>query len=353
VIDIFTKWAEAIPLRNKEAISVARALLDVVISRFGVPLQILSDNGKEFDNLTLKEICRLLEIDKIRTTAYKPSTNGAIERFHRTLNSMIGKVVETNQRNWDECLPSIMAAYRASRHDATGFSPNFLMFGRENLAPLDVVFGIPNDEEEHYESYDAFVNQKIDIMRQSYQLAREEIGVSANRGKRYYDMRVKPRQYQTGQWVYYFSPRRYLRRSPKWQKMYTGPLLIIKVLGPVNVLLQAKEKSIPFVSHIDKLKICLCETPKSWLQEEPVNENEEEILAISPEEIPELLQVETVTTPEATIDENEEEMLAIFPEESDTVEPTENRVITEVEKPEVSRPKRTTHRPHATKENHS
>ena len=199
------------------------------------------------------------------------------------------------------------------------------------------MFGIPNDEEEHYESYDAFVNQKINIMRQSYQLARDEIGVSANRGKRYYDMRVKPRQYQTGQWVYYFSPRRYLRRSPKWQKMYTGPFLVIKVLGPVNVLLQAKEKSTPFVSHIDKLKICLGETPKSWLQEEQTNESEEENLRISPEEIPELLQVEAIAEPDAVVSAEEEE--------SSTVEQSVDNLATTTGEPEVSRPKRTTHRP--------
>ena len=155
VIDLFTKWVEAIPIRNKEAVTVARALVDVVFSRFGVPLQLLSDNGKEFDNRVLQEFCRLLEIDKIRTTVYKASTNGAIERFHRTLNSMLGKVVSTNQRNWDEYLPSVMGAYRASCHESIGYSPNFLVLGREVNAPLDVVYGVPASEEEHYESVDA------------------------------------------------------------------------------------------------------------------------------------------------------------------------------------------------------
>ena len=130
VIDLFSKWAEAIPIRNKEAVTVARALMDVFVSRFGVPLQLMTDNGREFCNSVLSELCRLLGVDRVRTTAYKASTNGAVERFHRTLNSMIGKVVAINQRNWDELLPSIMAAYRASRHEATGFSPNFLIFGR-------------------------------------------------------------------------------------------------------------------------------------------------------------------------------------------------------------------------------
>jgi len=151
VIDVFTKWAEAIPLRNKEATTVIRAIFDVVFSSFGLPLQLLSDNGREFDNMMLRELCRLLGVDKIRTTVYKASTNGAIERLHRTMNAMLGKVIAQNQRNWDEFLPSIMSAYRASRHEATGFSPNFMLLGRENNAPLDVVLGLQRTEEKYYE----------------------------------------------------------------------------------------------------------------------------------------------------------------------------------------------------------
>src|SRR3989442_2994259 len=70
VIDLFSKWVEAIPIKNKEAITVSKALFEHVISRFGIPVQILSDGGMEFEGSTLQELCRLLEIDKIRTTAY-------------------------------------------------------------------------------------------------------------------------------------------------------------------------------------------------------------------------------------------------------------------------------------------
>lgn len=280
VIDLFTKWAEALPLRNKEAVTVARALVDVVISRFGVPLQLLSDNGKEFDNLVLKEICRLLEIDKLRTTTYKASTNGAVERLHRTMNSMLGKVVSTNQRDWDQYLPSVMGAYRSSRHESTGFSPNFLMFGRENSMPVDVVMGVPTAEVEHAGSCEQFVDEKVKVMRKAYELAREALGCRAERAKRGYDMRVRPARYRVGEWVYYYCPRRYTGRTPKWQRMYSGPFLVVQVVGPVNVRLQASKRSASFLSHIDKLKHCRGPTPESWLEsggghEQEVGENED------------------------------------------------------------------------------
>src|SRR5258708_26923010 len=82
-----------------------------------------------------------MESDKVRTTAYKPTTNGIVERFHRTLNSLLAKAVDLNQRNWHTCVPFVLAAYRATPHSATGFSPNFLLFGREIRAPIDIVLG--------------------------------------------------------------------------------------------------------------------------------------------------------------------------------------------------------------------
>jgi len=97
VMDRFTKWAEAIPLRNHTAPTVARALMANVFSRFGVPLQLLSDSGREFESALFSELCQWMCIDKIRTTAYRPSTNGMVERYHRTLNSILGKIIREDQ----------------------------------------------------------------------------------------------------------------------------------------------------------------------------------------------------------------------------------------------------------------
>src|SRR5206468_6962718 len=197
VIDLFSKWAEGIPIRNKEATTVARALCDVFIMRYGVPLQILSDRGKEFECSVLSELCLALGIDKIRTTAYKPTTNGAVERLHKTMNSMLAKVVSDNQKDWDERLQFVMAAYRASVHEATGFTPNFLMMGREARAPVDLLYGAPEEAEASL-SYDDYADRKIQVMRDAYALVREHLGAAARRMKKRYDMRVRPNTYEVG-----------------------------------------------------------------------------------------------------------------------------------------------------------
>lgn len=78
-------------------------------------------------------------IDKIKTTAYRPATNGMVERYHRTLTSILRKIVREGQRNWCERVPVTAAAYGALPYDSTGFSPNRLTLRREVYAPLDVV----------------------------------------------------------------------------------------------------------------------------------------------------------------------------------------------------------------------
>ena len=82
--DSFTRFVVAVPLRNKTAVSAAQALVREVFLKLGTPFQILTDLGGEFLNELWKEMCKLLGITRLRTTAYCPSTNGKVERWHRS-----------------------------------------------------------------------------------------------------------------------------------------------------------------------------------------------------------------------------------------------------------------------------
>lgn len=268
VTDLFSKWSEAFPVRTHKAPVVAKVLLDQFICRFGCPKRCLSDQGAEFQSELFHELCKRLGIEKIRTSPYKPTTNGCVERFHRTLNSMLAKVVQANQKDWDDCLPSVMAAYRAAKHSATGFSPNALVFGKENRAPIDLVLGGIVSEEEHHDSHDEYVKRIQARHRQSYALARDHLRAAAERRKDDYDVKVKEVKFNVGDWVWYYYPRRYTQRSPKWSKNYDGPFLIVRIIAPSDYVIQRTKQSRPQVVHQDKLKQCYGQTPKSWLQAE-------------------------------------------------------------------------------------
>ena len=185
IVDIFTKWAEAIPVRTHTAPVVAKVLLDHIISRFGTPSKILSDQGREFESNLFQELCSKLEIHKVRSSPYTPSTNGCVERFHRTLNSMLAKVITDNQRDWDDRLSAVMAAYRSARHESTGFSPNFLVFGHENRAPIDLILGPILEESEKYK-----IVLMTNLLNSNFQFTRrpirwhENISVMRPKGER-------------------------------------------------------------------------------------------------------------------------------------------------------------------------
>ena len=254
VLDHFSKWAEAFPLRDHTAPSVAKMLVSEVISRFGCPKQILSDQGPEFNSQLLTELCKNLRIDKVRTPAYKASTNGAVERLHRTLNAMLGKVILEHQRDWDLWVPIVMAAYRASPHSATKVSPNKLILGRETDMPIDIVLGMPEEEREQATSYEAFTDNLAHRLESAFEMVRRNLDVAAERRKAAYDLRVKTKDFSVGQWVWYYNPRKYRRRTPKWQRLYTGPFLIVRELPPSNFVIQRTKNGQPKVVHTDKLK---------------------------------------------------------------------------------------------------
>ena len=89
VVDQFTKWVDCYPLPDQGARSVARAFVDNFISRFGSPCIIHSDQGRQFESDLFTALCTLLEVTKTRTTGYHPSGNGQVERYNRTLMSLI------------------------------------------------------------------------------------------------------------------------------------------------------------------------------------------------------------------------------------------------------------------------
>ena len=246
VLDCFSKYAFAFPIRRHEAPILARLLVDRVFSEFGIPRQLLSDLGRELQGSIMTELCRVLGIDKLRSTSYRPETNGQCERLHRTLNSMLGKVVSENQKDWEYHVDPVLAAYRATVHESTQYTPNYLMFGREVNLPLDLAYGVDPAEAQAYDSYDSFVSEQQDRLRSAFSLARESLGKATSRNKKSYDLRARPCEFQPGTWVWLYSPRRFVGRTPKWTKTYSGPYLIVERPGAVNLGATEDTKDGPF-----------------------------------------------------------------------------------------------------------
>lgn len=139
ISDSFSKWTEAFPMKNQEARTVAKILAEEWVRRYGTPRTLHSDQGRNFESQLFKELCRLLSIHKTRTSPYSPQSDGMVERFNRTLLSMLALFVDANHLNWDALLPYVTMAYRSSVHSSTGFSPFRVLFGQEIILPVDSV----------------------------------------------------------------------------------------------------------------------------------------------------------------------------------------------------------------------
>jgi len=93
------------------ALTIAKLLVEKVISRHGVPVELLSDRGSAFPSHLLQEVCQLLGICQVNTTAYHPHTDGLVEQFNCTLIYMLAKRVEPSGRDWDRQIPYVLFTY--------------------------------------------------------------------------------------------------------------------------------------------------------------------------------------------------------------------------------------------------
>ena len=212
-MDYFTKWPEAYPLPNQEATTVANALAQQFICRFGVPLEIHSDQGRNFESTLFSEMCRLLGIKKTRTTPLHPQSDGMVERFNRTILAQLSTFVEQHQRDWDQHIPMLLMAYQSAVHNSTRYTPARLMLGRDLRLPVDLLYGRP-EEEQHTTEYAETLQETMERV-QSF--ARDHLNISSNKMKRYYDVLTAQTQYERGEPVWLFNPHRRKGMSPKFR----------------------------------------------------------------------------------------------------------------------------------------
>ena len=98
--------------------------------------------GCNFESKVIAELCKLSKIKNVQTTPYRPQCNGQCECFNSTLISMIGTLPAEAKIRWQEHSPTLVHAYNSSHSNATGFSPFYLMYGRQPMLPIDVQFGV-------------------------------------------------------------------------------------------------------------------------------------------------------------------------------------------------------------------
>lgn len=146
------------------AVTTAECFLEHIILRFGFPSMVTSDNGSEFINEIFTELNKLLEIRQITTTPYHPSSN-IVERQNRSTNQYMRCFIDEKPAVWAKLLPYATFAYNITVHTSTGYSPFFLLYGRDVTLPDAII------KRQNIYNYDNYVKMLIRELHDAWSIA--------------------------------------------------------------------------------------------------------------------------------------------------------------------------------------
>jgi transposase InsO family protein len=271
-MDYFTKYVSIIPVPNHKAETVAKVMVNEVFTKIGIPCSLHSDMGSDFVSHLFTEVCRIFQIDKTRTSPFRPQSDGMVERFNRTMGMMLRQFVSNTQEDWDEFLSLCAMAYNSSVHNSTGYTPNFLMFGREFKLPIEYMLPCPDFVEDDLEdSIEHYVARLKDSLCLTYEVVRNHTKKAVNSQRVYYERRTKPEKFRVGQSVWYYCPVRRVGFSPKLCKPWTGPFFITQLIGKTLARIKKSRLGQYKVVHLDTLAPTKKRFEAPWFEHLPVS----------------------------------------------------------------------------------
>ncbi|GKV19462.1 hypothetical protein SLEP1_g29723 [Rubroshorea leprosula] len=232
-VDYFTKWVEARPLSSLTSRRIEDFVFSAIICRYGIPNQIVTDNGPEFNCTSFRDCCSSYGIKLLFTSVYHPETNGMADELNNVL--------------W---------AYQTTTRTATGETPYHLAFGTEAVIPVEL--GVPSLRVSHFDSTrnDLLLREDLDLLDEVCEHARLRTMAYKQKIANFYNKRVRPRSFKIGDLVLRKAgltgfETRFGKLAPNWE----GPYVVAEVPHPGAYVLQdAEGKRIPRVWNVNNLK---------------------------------------------------------------------------------------------------
>ena len=188
IMDHFTRFAQTYATKNKSAHTAASKLFNEFIPRFGFPACLHHDQGKEFENSLFHSLEQFCGIIHSRTSPYHPEGNGQVERFNCTLLAMLQTLSEEKKSKWTEHLNKVTNAYNCTRHNSTGFSPFYLLFGRSPRLPVDILFADTNPAP--VRKYSEYAMQWLNAIESAYKIASDNATLRCEQNKAAHEPKV-------------------------------------------------------------------------------------------------------------------------------------------------------------------
>jgi hypothetical protein len=188
-------------LPEQSALLIGQQFVVHFIVTFGCPLEVHTDQDRNFDGNLFKALCEILEVAKTRTTPYHPSSNGQVERYNTIVVQMIRCYIQKKNKRWDIDLPPLSMALHSMVNRQTGVTPNSLMLGGETIQPIQLMLGTVPCALEQFDP-DSWVAHLSKSLHEVHKLASEHLKTTQQRQKRDYDLRLVQHKYQVGDLVY-------------------------------------------------------------------------------------------------------------------------------------------------------
>ena len=142
-IDYLSRFCILQPIPNKKAETIATVIFEQIICNFSTPKTIITDNGTQFNNQILEELCKLFNIKKVNVHVYKPQSNGVVERLNRKIVTCLRALINPHSITWDTWIPYVKCALNTQINTATGETPHYIIFGEDKTLPYDLLTSEP------------------------------------------------------------------------------------------------------------------------------------------------------------------------------------------------------------------
>ena len=279
IIDHFTKWADIHAMPDAKTDTVANCIVKTIL-KFGIPNQIITDQGPNFQAEMLQHVYDLLDVYKTRTTPYHPEADGGSEIAIKAIKNMIKCYIENeNQRDWDEKLPFFVFAHNSATHATTGFTPFELLMGRQQKLPIDlfeedVFIELPVNNHE-------FVNQLKENFNTVYKLVKENRQYKMEKAKFRHDRKVVGCNFQKSDKVWLLIKKHKKGITSSIANKFEGPYTIVDILdnGIDYIIKHDRKRARAKTINRSQLRLCRSRiqtsttSPKYIKVEESTQEN--------------------------------------------------------------------------------
>ncbi|GJT42974.1 reverse transcriptase domain-containing protein [Tanacetum coccineum] len=255
-IDYFTKWIEAKAVATITGNQVKKFVWDNIVCRFGLPGEIISDNGKQFRDNPFKDWCEKLCIRQCFASVKHPQANGLVERANRSLGEGIKARLDERSRDWIEELPHVLWAHRTMIKSSNGETPFSLTYGTEAVIPAEIGMPTLRTAEIDQAKNNEALGINLDLIEEKREQAAIQEAKSKKKMEKYYNSRVRGTSFKPGEMVYRSNEASHAKDGGKLGPKWEGPYEVKESLGKgAYKLKDRKGNDMPRTWNIDLERI--------------------------------------------------------------------------------------------------